>query len=317
VAGVESATLTTAVPLTLIISNSNFIAAEKSKDPQAPRTRTDIYAVGPDFFTTFGIPFLEGEDFPFDGGPDAGTAIVNEAFARSAFPGQSPMGRRIVGDGKSLIIAGRVATAKSRTIGEDPRPAIYLPLLPAYAASEAPRGVTLAVKTSNRAATYTQPLREVIRRADPTLAVFDVRTMESHLRDAMLVPRLTSALSAVAGGIGLAIAVIGIYGVVSVAAARRRREFGVRLAVGAKPREILWMMLRQGVTLALLGTAIGVVAALGLGRSVASLLYGVHPTDPVTFVIAPIGLIIVTLIASMVPARAAAAVNPVEVLRSE
>jgi hypothetical protein len=140
-------------------SASNFIAAEKAKDPQAPRTRTDVYAVGPDFFTTFGIPFLEGEDFRFDGGPGAGTAIVNEAFARSAFPGQSPMGRRIVGDGKSLIIAGRVATAKSRTIGEDPRPAIYLPLLPAYAASEAPRGVTLAVKTSNRAATYTEPLR--------------------------------------------------------------------------------------------------------------------------------------------------------------
>jgi predicted permease len=317
VAGVESATLTTAVPLTLVISNSNFIAAEKAKDPQAPRTRTDIYGIGPDFFTTFGIAFLEGEDFHFGGGPGAGTAIVNEAFARAAFPGQSPIGRRVVGDGKSLVIAGRVATAKSRTIGEDPRPAIYLPLLPAYAAAEAPRGMTLAVRTANPAATYTRPLREVIRRADPTLAVFDVRTMERHVSDAMLVPRLMSGLSAVAGGVGLAIAVVGVYGVVSVAAARRRREVGVRLAVGARPREIIWLMLTEGITLALLGIAIGLVAALGLARFVASLLYGVHSVDPSTFLIAPSGLAIVALIASMVPALAAARVNPVEVLRSE
>ena len=216
-----------------------------------------------------------------------------------------------------MIIAGRVATAKSRTIGEEPRPAIYLPLLDTYRAAEAPSGVTLVIKARDAAATYAQPLREAIRQADPTLAVFDVRTMESHLTDAMLVPRLTWTLSAVAGGIGLAIAVIGVYGVVSVAAARRRRELGVRLAIGARPREILWMMVKQGITLALIGTSIGLVAALGLARFVATLLYGVSPTDPLTFAIAPIGLILVALLASMVPARAAARLDPVEVLRSE
>jgi predicted permease len=317
VPGVESATLTTAVPLTFIISNSDFVPAENATNPQAPRVHTDIYVVGPHFFATMGISFLAGEDFRFDQPSMGGLAIVNDAFARAAFPNESPIGRRVLGDGKGPQIVGLVATAKSRTIGEGPRPTIFLPILTEYSAAENPRGITLVVKTSGPAASYTGQLREVLRRADPSLAVFDVRTMESHLREALIVPRLAWALSVVAGCIGAVIAVVGLYGVISFAVARRRREFGIRLAIGARPREILMMTLRQGLTLAFVGTAVGFLMALGLTRFGASLLYGVSPTDGMTFVIVPSFLMAVALLACMLPARAAARLDPIEVLRGE
>jgi predicted permease len=317
VPGVEFATLTSGVPLTLTVSNSNFVPAENAKNPQALRVRTDIYAVGPNFFATMGISFFGGDDFRFDQAAAGRPAIVNEAFARAAFPNQSPIGRRVLGDGKALDIVGLVATAKSRAIDEAPRPSIYLPILNEYSAAETPRGVTLVVKPDGTAANHVGPLREAIRRTEPSLAIFDVRTMESHLRDALLVPRLAWALSAVAGSIGLVIAIVGIYGVISFAVVRRRQEIGIRLAIGARPREVLVMIVKQGVTLALVGTAVGLLASLGLTRFGASLLYGVNPTDPLTFVVVPSTLMAAALLACVLPARAAARLDPVDVLRCE
>jgi predicted permease len=314
--GIASATLTTAVPLTFIVSNSDFVPAENGTNPEAPRVHSDINAVGPDFFATMGISLLAGEDFRPDQ-PRRGLAIVNEAFARTAFPNGSPIGRRVLGDGKELEIVGLVATAKSRTIGEDPRPTIFLPILTEYSAAETPRGITLVVKTKGPAASYAGQLREALRRADPSLAVFEVRTMESHLREALILPRLAWVLSAFAGCIGSVIAVVGMYGVVSFAVARRRKELGIRLAIGARPREILMMILRQGLALAFAGATVGSLTALGLTRFGASLLYGVSPTDKMTFVIVPSFLMAVALLACMLPARAAARLDPVEVLRGE
>jgi predicted permease len=317
VPGVESASLTTSVPLTLIMSNSNFVLEEREGDPNRQRIRTDIYGVGPQFFETMGIARIVGEDFRSDQ-PGAGRpAIVNEAFARAAFANESPIGRRIVGDGKRLQIIGVVATASSRAVGEAPRPSLYLPLLNEYAARETPAGVTLVVKTSGEPATYSAPVRDVIRRLDPRLAVFNVRTMESHLSDALIVPRVAGTLSTVAGGIGLAIATIGVYGVVSFAVARRRREIGIRLAIGARPREILTMIVKQGAVLAFAGTALGFLAGLSVTRFAASLLYGVHPTDTITFVAVPSFLLLVALLACLLPARSAARLGPADVLRSE
>jgi putative ABC transport system permease protein len=317
VPGVDSASLTTAVPLTFVVSNSNFVPEERATDPKAQRIRTDIYFVGPGFFATMGIPFLAGEDFRFDRATSTRTALVNDAFVRAAFPNQSPVGRRVLGDGKKLEIAGVVATAKSRTIGEAPRPTIYLPILSDYAAAESRRGVTLVVSTAGSAAASAGPLREAIRSIDPALAVFDVRTMAHHLDDAMIVPRLSWALSTAAGSVGLVIATIGVYGVISFAVARRRRELGIRLAIGARPRQILLMILRQGATLAIVGSALGLLAALGVTRFTASLLYDVSPADPLTFIVVPSFLMAVALLACLVPARAAARVDPLDVLRSE
>ena len=160
-------------------------------------------------------------------------------------------------------------------------------------------------------------VRDAIRAADPSLAVFDVRTMDTHSGDAMILPRLMSGLSAAASGIGLTLAIIGMYAVVSFAVVRRRRELGIRLAVGAMPREVLLMVLKQGLGLALIGTAIGVLASACVTRFAASLLYGIDPIDGVTFVAAPAVLLLVAAAACLIPARAAARLNPVEVLRAE
>ena len=317
VPGVASVTLTTDVPLTLIINNSRFVAEEKASDPARERLRTDIYTVAPGFFETMGIPLMEGDDFRADQGATGGIAVVNAAFARAAFENQPVIGRRIVGDGKQLRIVGVVATVKSRTLDEAPRPSIYLPILQEYSAGQASRGVTLVVKTTDAAASYTGVMRDAIRRADPSLAVFGVRTLESHLLDALLLPRLAGALSTIAGCVGLAIASIGVYGVISYAVARRRREIGIRLAVGARPRTVLVMMLKQGLTLALIGAALGLLAALGVTRFAASLLYGVTPRDTLTFVAVPLLLTAVAVVACLLPARAAARLDPVDVLRSE
>ena len=332
VGGVESATLTTAVPLTFIINNTDFVADEHANDARAPSIRTDIYHVGPRFFETMGIRFVAGDDFSPARSPRPDVAIVNEAFAHAAFGGRSPLGRHVLGNGRNLEIVGLVATAKSRTIGEEPRPAIYLPILQEYTAGQSARGVTLIAKTracpgpecvapagseSDAGIASVAALREAIRSADRSLAIFDIRTMESHVRDALLVPRLARTLSAVAGGIGLVIATIGVYGVVSFAVARRRRELGVRLAIGARPQQVLAMILREGLTLVLIGSALGVLAAVGLAPLIASLLYGVAPIDPLTFVGVPLLLLAVATLACVVPARTAARVDPVDVLRTE
>jgi predicted permease len=314
--GVESATLTTAVPLTFVIDNSRFVADERAKDPSAPRVRADIYMVGPRFFETFGIRVDAGTGREIDGGDTNDLAVVNEAFAREMFPGGPAVGRRFQGDGRALSIAGVVVTVKSRTIGESPRPAIYLPILTAYLSGRSQRGVTLVVRP-NAAGLPIDRLREAIRSADPSLAVFDVRTMEAHIGDALLVPRVAWGLSASAAAVGLALALVGVYAVVSFNVVRRRRELGIRLAVGARPGELLTMVLGQGVMLAIAGTLVGVGAALAVTRFAAGILYDVSPTDPVTFAAVALLLVAVTALACIVPARAAASVDPVDVLRSE
>jgi predicted permease len=316
VAGVQSATLTSAVPLTLIVSNSNFVAAENAKNPQARRVRTDIYGVGPAFFATMGIPIVSGEEFRF-GEASGRSAIINEAFARAAFPDGSPIGRRVVGDGKALDVVGVVGTAKSRTVSEAPRPSIYLPILSEYSASIAPRGVTLVVKTAGNPSTHVAPIREAIRRVDRRLAVFDVRTMESHIDDALILPRVTWAASALSGCAGLALAMIGVYGVVSFAVARRRQEIGIRMAVGATSRDILTMIVRQGIMPALIGMTLGLLIAVSLGRVAANFLYGVPPTDLTTFVTVAFFLVGVALMACWLPARKGARLDPIHVLRTD
>jgi predicted permease len=316
VPGVESATVTTAVPLTFIIDNSGFVAEERAKDPSATRVRADNYIVGPRFFETFGIRVAAGSGDEIDGPAPQGLVIVNEAFAREVFPDGPAVGRRFVGDGRALTVAGVVATAKSRTIGESPKPALYLPIFTEYLAERSQRGITLAVKRRD-ATLAADRLREAIQSADASLAVFDVRTMETHIGDALMLPRVMSGLAAAAAAVGLALAIVGIYAVISFNVVRRRRELGIRLAIGARPREVLTMVLRQGLALALAGTCVGIGAAIVVTRFAASVLYDVAPTDPLTFAGVPVVMIAIATLACLVPARAAASVDPIDVLRSE
>ena len=230
VPGVESATLTTAVPLTFIVNNSNFVPEEKPRI-EAATDRTDIYSIGPRFFETMGMSFQAGDDFH-------ATRQLPEELRSSTNPSrlrtfhQSAIGRRIVGDGKRCgLWMSRQPVAHDRRA---PRPTVYLPILSEYPLRPGHRECHARLKpgartrhTPDRCATQSE--RRSIARG------FDVRTIEEPLGDALLVPRLAGVLSMVAC-IGLAIATIGVYGVISFAVARRRRELGIRLAIGARPR---------------------------------------------------------------------------------
>ncbi len=178
-------------------------------------------------------------------------------------------------------------------------------------------GMTLVLRTHGNPAGYAPLMRLAIRNIDPALAVFDVRTMDTQLAQALFLPRATALLFGLAGLMGLLISTVGIYGVVSFSVARQTREIGVRMAMGARRGQVLGMVLKQGLILTVTGSAIGMGLAIALGRMASSLLYGVSPTDTLTLVLVPALLLFVALVACLVPARRAASLDPIHALRYE
>lgn len=311
VPGVVSATLTSSVPLDMG-GTQNAVTPAPGKKP----IRVDIYSVAPRFFETFGIRMLAGEDFRA-GAPTEDVVIVNQAFRDQAFPGEDVVGRQISYFGRSLKIVGLVGTAKSRTIGEAPHACFYFPIFRELRGNDALTGITLAVRTEGDAAGYSRALQQVIRGIDPTLAVFEVRTLESQIRMALFLPRVAAYLFGLAGLVGLLISTVGVYGVISFSVAQQTKQIGIRMALGARHGQVLGMVLRQGLILSLAGAGIGVAVARVASRITASLLYGVSPTDAWTFITVPILLLVVSAIACLVPARRATTVDPIRALRCD
>jgi predicted permease len=315
-AGVESAALTNSVPLSMEGTQNGFAPEGRPSDRQRSNLTADIYAISPGYFETFGIPVLAGEDFR-PGVPSSDIVIVNQALADRAFPGENPIGRGISYFGRSLRIAGLVATTKSRSIGEDPHLCLYFPMALSLRGNDSLTGMTLVLRTRGNPSGYATQVRQTIRDIDPALAVFDVRTMETHLSQALFAPRAAALLFGLAGLMGLLIATVGLYGVISFAVARKTREIGIRMALGAGRGQVLGRVLQQGLALTLIGSAVGLSVALALGRVAASLLYGVSARDPLTFLLAPALLLVIALVACLVPARRAASLDPIRALRYE
>ena len=316
VPGVEAASLGDSVPLNIEGTQNSFTPEGHVADGEKGSIRADIYSVAPQYFETFGIRMLDGEDFRPGGSPDD-IVIVNQAASDKAFPNQNPIGRRISYLGRKVRIAGLVATTKSRTIGEDPHPCLYFPMARDPRGNDSLTGMTLVLRTRGNPAGYAPLVRLAIRNIDPALAVFDVRTMDTQLAQALFLPRATALLFGLAGLMGLLISTVGIYGVVSFSVARQTREIGVRMAMGARRGQVLGMVLKQGLILTVIGSAIGLGLAMALGRMASSLLYGVSPTDTLTFILVPALLLLVALVACLVPARRAASLDPIHALRYE
>ena len=315
VPGVQSATLTTLVPLSLANIDARIVPDDKMSDAAKNGLDTELYAVAPRFFETLGIPLRAGEDFRAGASASEDVGIVNQTLADKAFPRQNPIGRHVSYESRMVRIIGVVATAKAQSIGEDPRPAFYVPLL--RSPSENLLGVTLLVKTAGDPAAFATPVRNVMHSLDSALAVFDVRTMQAHLSNALTFPRMAAVMFGLCGAMALLISIVGLYGVVSFAVARRTREIGIRMALGAARAQVLRMVLRQGLSLAAAGCLIGLLMALAFTRAAAGLLYGVTASDPMTFVLTPLVLISVALAACLIPARRAATLNPTRSLRYE
>jgi putative ABC transport system permease protein len=241
-------------------------------------------------------------------------AIVNDALARAYFAGANPLGRRlqIVGEAAPLEIVGIAGDVRSRQLNEPPRPEVYVPRLQAPVNT-----MSLLVRAAGDPAALAGPVQRQIAALDPALAAGDVLTSERLLAKTTAPSRLTTGMLAVFALLALLIAAIGIYGVISFGVAQRTHEIGVRVALGARRTNVLYLIVGQGAALALAGIVLGLAGALALARALAGLLYGVSPTDPLILTAAAALLAVAALLASYLPARRAAGVDPVLALRQE
>lgn len=280
-------------------------------------TAADLYMITPGYFDALGMPRLAGRDFSSENATGPRTAVVNKAFVDRLFGGANPIGQRVDGGHWTYEIIGIVGNARSRTVGEDARPILYRSLDQTVAVDPSLMGYTLVVHTPGDPDALAQAVRRQVYALDPAMAIYNEETMENHVRTAYVLPRVAAMLFGIFGGIGLVLATVGLYGVMSFAVSRRTREIGIRLAMGAQPGAVKRLMVRQGMTLAVVGLALGWPAAWMLARLASSFLYGIAPHDTVTFATVPIVLGGVALIACWIPARRAACIQPTDALRTE
>ena len=313
--GVRSVSYAGVVPLSIGATMNNFAVDAASGHP-AQNGIAFVNTVGAGYFQTMGTPLLRGREFtPHIDGPS--TAIINQTMAAHLFPGQDPIGRTMHQGKTTYTVIGVARNSKTRTIGEKPTDAVFLYLNAAPEKANSFFGTTILVKTSMDPRALATSVREQINALDPNMAVFNTETMQQHVDKSLLLPRISSLLLGIFGAIGLALAAIGLYGVMSYSVRRRTREIGIRMALGAKRPTVLRMILRQGLFLTAIGLAIGLAIALALGRFTASVLYGTSGTDPLTFATVSLVLIAAAVAAILVPALRAAHVEPTTALRCE
>ncbi|HEY3104228.1 MAG TPA: ABC transporter permease [Pyrinomonadaceae bacterium] len=290
---------------------------EGSRDKQTDEgISSGFNVVGPNYFKTMETPLLRGRDFAETDRKGApGVVALNETLAATLWPGEDALGKRVSvsgPEGPFLEVIGVARDGKYRSLGEAPHPYIYQPLLQSYDPK-----MTLVVRTKGEPQSVAAAVREQIRALDANLPVADVKTLRDQL-DLSLFPSRVAAWTL--GGFGvlaLLLAAIGIYGVVSYSVAQRTREIGVRMALGAKEKDVLRLVLGEGLFVIAVGLAFGLLLAFAATRVIVGFLYGVGATDPLTFVCVPLLLGFVALVASYIPARRATKVDPLVALRYE
>jgi predicted permease len=291
---------------------SVFLEGQDVTDRRAGRL-VQINNISDDYFETMAIPILRGRDFTDRdtvGTPQV--VIINETMAKRFWPDQDPLGKRFRFFGQEQLteVVGIARDSKYNFIGEAAQPFIYQPL------RQTPQpAVTLQVRSANPESMLGS-VRSVVQQMEPNMPLVGVFTMRNLFDQALWAPRMGALLLAIFGGLALLLASIGVYGVMAYAVSQRQRELGIRLALGATSGEVRGMVFRQGLGLTIVGVVVGLLAALGLTRLVANLLFNMSPMDPVTFTLIPIVLVAVASLAIYLPARRASRVDPVEALRS-
>ncbi len=310
--GVNGVTLTRVVPIGG--GQRRGVQLEGYQPQPNEDTELNTNVVGRDYFVTMGIPILQGRDFNSqdrDGTP--GVVIVNEELARRYFAGNA-IGKHLrVGSAAPYReIVGIARTAKYRSLREQALPFIYIPLAQEYQA-----GMTLMVRTAGDPAASLAQVRNEMRAINKDVPVFSVQTMTERIGGQLASERMIAVLLSIFGGAALLLAAIGIYGVIGYSVAQRTREIGIRVALGAERRDILKLVVGQGMTLIFIGAALGLGLSLALTRVVQSQLFGISATDPLTFGAIVLLLVAVALMACYLPARRATKVDPLVALRYE
>ena len=284
-------------------------------------------SVDEDYFTVIGVPLVKGRFFePHDTASAPGVVIVNESLARHEWPNQDPLGQRISTDvryigpmGAVLMppttkyeVVGVVRDVKNASLAQPPEPAIYF----TYRQFSF-RGFNLVVKGEGSAAALAAAVRSAVQRLDPNLPLSSARTLDRIIGDATDRPRALMLLMGVFAALALGLSALGIYSVLSYSVNQRRMELSVRMALGAEPRDVVWLVVRQGLWLAAVGGAAGADGALALGRTLSALLYGVSSADAAAFSAALVLALVTAVAACLLPARRAATLDPLAGLRSE
>jgi putative ABC transport system permease protein len=275
-----------------------------------------VGSVSTDYFRTLHIPLISGR--VYDEGDRADSpkvAVVNQAFAKRYFPAGDVLGKRVgfgCEEGLCTTIVGVVGNVKQESITTDVAPEMYVPF------SQMPmNGMTLFVRTNSNAAEFARTVRAEVLAIDKNQPVYDVKTLDQRVVETIAASRSLMLLFSGFALLALVLASVGTYGIVSYAVSQRTREIGIRMALGARAVDVLRLVLKNGMTLVVAGVAIGIGGALALTRFLTTMLFGVTPTDTLTFVVVSVALAAVALVACLVPARRATKVDPLEALRYE
>jgi putative ABC transport system permease protein len=316
VPGVRSAALLGSVPLSGNWATTSYLPEGQAPPADGVPPTSQVNFVTDGFFGTMGMPVLRGRDFtPADRAGSTPVALVGEELARKVWPGRSPLGERLKILGPPEFVAtvvGVVGNVRQFTVTEPPTPQLYL------AKAQNP-GIfsSVVARTDGDPDALGDALLAAIWSVDPDQPVWKIRSMESLVARDLAPQRFTAVLSGSFAVLALLLAVVGVYGVMSYAVAQRTREIGIRMALGAGRGEVERMVLWRGLRIVAVATVLGLAAAYGAARLIASQLFGVPPTDLVTFVAVPLGLAAVAMVACWLPARRAARVDPVIALQAE
>jgi putative ABC transport system permease protein len=316
VPGVRSAGGINWLPFSGLRSATSFWPADRPEPPTDEKAVADIRIVSPEYFSTLKIPLLKGRLFNEQDHSEAPNAlIVNQSMVERYFPNEDPMGKRLVyswGDPISGEIVGVVGDVRHEGLVNDPRQAIYLPN-----AQLEQSFLHLVVRTETDPNALVPTLSRELRALDPDLPLADLRTLDEILTSSVSSRRLQMNALGLFAAIATALAAIGIYGVISYTVSQRFHEMGIRMALGAKPTDVMSLVVKRGTLLTMVGASLGIVLALATTRLLSSLLFGVTTTDVTTFISTPLLLAGVALLACLIPAYRAMKADPVDALRHE
>jgi predicted permease len=310
----EEAALASWLPLGLAGCKGTGVQVDGYVRPRDENATYEFAIVSPRYFAALGIPLLAGRDFTDQDDASApGVAIVNEVFAQRFWPGQDPIGRKFRSGGRDRTIVGLTRTGKYNRLNEAPSCFFYLP----YQQGVPDLDLGLCVRTKGDPMAAAAAVRAAVAAADPRVDLLGVKPLTLHIEGVFFAQRMASLLLTLLGAVALALATLGVYAVMAYSVSQRTQEFGVRMALGARPGQVHWEVVREGLRLVTAGVAAGLALALAVTRLLAGFLYGVSPLDPVTFAGVPLLLAVVALLACWLPARRATKVDPMTALRAE
>ena len=319
--GVLSAAATSYLPVTGSNESDSFTIEGRPPIAKEAEPSTEYRIVTPRYFESMGMSLLSGRDFALtDTRQSPNVVVINDTFARRHFAGEDPLGHRLRLQGQkrdALLIIGVVGDARDIWLDQQPTPEVYVPFLQDPLGTEYPRSMTIVARTKSDPGAIAGALRVAVTSVDKSLPVYALKPMTEYLRDSLSRRRFNLILLTIFSCIALTLAAVGIYGVISYGVTQRTHEMGIRMALGAKPRDVLKLVIRQAMLMTLGGVGIGLLAAWALTRLMKSLLFNVGVTDPLTFAAIALLMTLIAMLAVLLPARRATKVDPLVALRYE